>query len=334
MARAARIPPEPAPRVRDGGSAALRGREREAVRPGRGDHRAAAAPRAAAERSRSTGGTPASPGPREGGEGGLPLREPRDTGGARRVGRGRARSSSSATDSPCAPDAGRGARRGRRRRPSSVWHSQPAFIDRLRYPLDYGSIVRTHARNYDLDPAMLAAVIYAESRFDPDARSAAGALGLMQLLPDTARGIAVRTGGHGFVTDDLFEPEINVRYGAWYLRNLLQKYDDERLAARGLPRRPGERRRLDRQGCRHPVPRDPRVRRARPRARGRCTATPTRRSSGSGEPRAQTVVGGAGTSASMRRQTFASRVRIGSKVTVLQKSRAPAEKTRAPASVS
>jgi soluble lytic murein transglycosylase len=111
-----------------------------------------------------------------------------------------------------------------------LWRSEPAFIDRIRYPLDYASIVRTHARNYELDPAMLAAVIYTESRFNPDARSGAGALGLMQLLPETARGIAVRTGGRSFVTDDLFEPEINVRYGAWYLRNLLRKYDDERLA--------------------------------------------------------------------------------------------------------
>jgi soluble lytic murein transglycosylase len=111
-----------------------------------------------------------------------------------------------------------------------VWRAQPDLIDRILYPLEYDQIVRTHARNYGLDPAMLAAVIYTESRFKPNARSAAGALGLMQLLPDTARGIALRTGGHGFVVDDLFDPEINVRYGSWYLRNLLQKYDDERLA--------------------------------------------------------------------------------------------------------
>lgn len=112
-----------------------------------------------------------------------------------------------------------------------LWHAQPDFIRELRYPLRYESIVRSHARTYDLDPALLAAVIYTESRFDPEARSGAGALGLMQLLPDTARGIAIRTGGEGFVVDDLFDPEINVRYGSWYLRNLLRKYgQDERLA--------------------------------------------------------------------------------------------------------
>jgi len=52
----------------------------------------------------------------------------------------------------------------------------------------------------------------------------------MQLLPETAQGIAVRTGGAAFVVDDLYEPELNVRYGSWYLRNLLRRYGDERTA--------------------------------------------------------------------------------------------------------
>jgi soluble lytic murein transglycosylase len=111
-----------------------------------------------------------------------------------------------------------------------VLHSQPDWYLRLRYPLRYEQIVRTHARNYRLDPALLAAVVYAESKFDPNARSAAGAVGLMQLLPATAEGIAARTGGARFVVSDLYDPEINVRYGAWYLRHLLDKYRAERTA--------------------------------------------------------------------------------------------------------
>ena len=107
---------------------------------------------------------------------------------------------------------------------------QPDFVQRIRYPLRYDAIVRAHAQNYDLDPALLAAVIYAESKFDADARSQAGAIGLMQLLPETARGIAVRTGGNAFVVADLYVPELNVRYGAWYLRHLLDRYGDERTA--------------------------------------------------------------------------------------------------------
>ena len=108
--------------------------------------------------------------------------------------------------------------------------TKPAWYAKLRYPLPYEHIVVGHAQNYDLDPALLAAVIYRESKFDPDAESSSGAIGLMQLLPDTARGIALHTGGNKFVVEDLYDPEINVRYGSFYLRRLMRKYDDERLA--------------------------------------------------------------------------------------------------------
>ena len=111
-----------------------------------------------------------------------------------------------------------------------VTHAQPNWYERIRYPLRYEQVVRGHARNYRLNPALLAAVIYTESKFDANAHSAAGAIGLMQLLPDTAKGIAIRTGGKRFVVADLTDPEINVRYGAWYLRHLLDRYGDERTA--------------------------------------------------------------------------------------------------------
>jgi soluble lytic murein transglycosylase len=107
--------------------------------------------------------------------------------------------------------------------------ASPPWYERLRYPLRYQAYVRAHARNYDLDPAFLAAVIYAESKFDARARSQSGAIGLMQLTPTTAKGIAIRTGGSAFRTSDLDNPEINIRYGAWYLRHLFRKYGDERL---------------------------------------------------------------------------------------------------------
>jgi soluble lytic murein transglycosylase len=90
--------------------------------------------------------------------------------------------------------------------------------------------VRGHAAHYELNPALLAAVIEQESKFDANARSSAGAVGLMQLQPATAQGIAKYTGGSKFVLADLDDPEINVRYGAWYLHHLMQKYSSERLA--------------------------------------------------------------------------------------------------------
>jgi soluble lytic murein transglycosylase len=107
---------------------------------------------------------------------------------------------------------------------------KPGWYAKHRYPLAYEHLIVAHARNYELDAALLAAVIYRESKFDSDARSASGAIGLMQLLPETAQGIAVHTGGRRFVVRDLYDPEINVRYGAFYLRRLLGKYEDERLA--------------------------------------------------------------------------------------------------------
>jgi soluble lytic murein transglycosylase len=113
---------------------------------------------------------------------------------------------------------------------ATLQSSKPGWWERLWYPLSYTQIVRGHARNYDLDPALLAAVIYQESKFKADARSTSGAVGLMQLLPATAKGIALHTGGSQFRVEDLYDPEINVRYGAWYLRHLLRKYGDERDA--------------------------------------------------------------------------------------------------------
>ena len=111
-----------------------------------------------------------------------------------------------------------------------VYETEPQWYERLRYPLRYEQIVRGHADNYGLEPQLVAAVIYQESKFEADAVSSSGAVGLMQLLPSTGQGIADRTGGTGWQERDLLDPELNVRYGSWYLRHLLDKYGDEELA--------------------------------------------------------------------------------------------------------
>ena len=107
--------------------------------------------------------------------------------------------------------------------------TSPDWFERSRYPLNYAQYIRVHASEHRLDPALMAAVIYQESKFHPDAKSSSGAIGLMQLTPSTAHGIALRTGGDAFRTSDLYDPEINIRYGAWYLKNLFAKYHSERL---------------------------------------------------------------------------------------------------------
>ena len=109
----------------------------------------------------------------------------------------------------------------------AVVSTEPDWYLRTRYPLKYEGIIEGHARNYRLEPALLAAVIYRESKFDPRAASKAGAIGLMQVTPETAKGIALRTGGSKFELSDLYDPELNVRYGCWYLRHLLDAFDGD-----------------------------------------------------------------------------------------------------------
>lgn len=108
--------------------------------------------------------------------------------------------------------------------------TEPPWWARLWYPLRYASVVRSRAAADRLDPALLAAVIEGESKFDANARSRTGAIGLMQLQPTTAKGIAIRTHGSTFVTSDLYDPRINISYGAWYLRHLIDKYRNEKNA--------------------------------------------------------------------------------------------------------
>ena len=90
-------------------------------------------------------------------------------------------------------------------------------------PLRHEDIIRQQARDKDLDPSLIAAVIYAESHFR-DQTSRAGARGLMQITPQTADEIARRSGGTEFEQGDLGTPQINISYGSWYLRWLLDHY--------------------------------------------------------------------------------------------------------------
>jgi soluble lytic murein transglycosylase len=107
----------------------------------------------------------------------------------------------------------------------------PSWYTQQKYPLEHAGAIRAGAARYDLDPALVAAVIYAESRFDEHAVSSQGAVGLMQVLPETAEQIADESGGVTFTTEDLEVPRINVRYGSYYLRQALDAYDGDVRAA-------------------------------------------------------------------------------------------------------
>jgi soluble lytic murein transglycosylase len=100
----------------------------------------------------------------------------------------------------------------------------------LALPLAHEDIIRQQASAKELDPSLLAAVIYAESRFR-DATSSAGARGLMQITPETARYIADLSGGTTFEQGDLSTPQINISYGAFYMRYLLKRYGGNTVLA-------------------------------------------------------------------------------------------------------
>jgi soluble lytic murein transglycosylase len=97
-------------------------------------------------------------------------------------------------------------------------------VKELALPLRHDDIIRQQAADKEIDPALIAAVIYAESHFRNGQTSTAGALGLMQVTPATARDIARRSGGTTFVIGDLADPQVNISYGAYHLRFLLDHY--------------------------------------------------------------------------------------------------------------
>jgi soluble lytic murein transglycosylase len=106
----------------------------------------------------------------------------------------------------------------------------PDAVRELALPLRHEDIIRQQAAAKGLDPSLVAAVIYTESKFR-DQTSHAGARGLMQITPATARYIAHLSGGTAFEQGDLSTPQINISYGVYYLRYLLHRYDGNKVLA-------------------------------------------------------------------------------------------------------
>ncbi len=102
-------------------------------------------------------------------------------------------------------------------------------LEELTLPLAHQKIIRQQAEEKGVPADLIAAVIYEESRFR-DQTSSAGARGLMQITPATADTIETLSGGETFVYEDLADPELNIRYGTYYLSHLLEKYDGDIFA--------------------------------------------------------------------------------------------------------
>lgn len=105
-----------------------------------------------------------------------------------------------------------------------------AFVitDKMQYqinPMKYQDLIQKYAHEYELDPYLVAAVIKVESNYRADAVSNRGAMGLMQVMPDTGAWIAPKIGMDGFENEMLLEPEVNIRLGCWYLKYLYDRFD-------------------------------------------------------------------------------------------------------------
>ena len=98
------------------------------------------------------------------------------------------------------------------------------------YPYDYRSYIETSAAQQRADPFLVAAVIKHESKFQSTARSDGGAVGLMQLMPQTAAWIAGQL-GEPFTEDYLYDPALNLRYGVWYLAELEREFGGNDILA-------------------------------------------------------------------------------------------------------
>ena len=103
-------------------------------------------------------------------------------------------------------------------------------LQELTLPLRHEDVIRQQAAEKEVDAALIAAVIYSESKFR-DQTSSAGARGLMQITPEAAEFIEKQSGGTTFELGDLADPELNIRYGTFLLRELLERYDGDEAAA-------------------------------------------------------------------------------------------------------
>src|SRR3954453_253405 len=109
-------------------------------------------------------------------------------------------------------------------------HPLKHAVEEITLPLRHEDIIRQQARDKHLDPALVAGIIYTESRFR-DQTSNAGAKGLMQLTPETAKFVEHLSGGSTFQVSDLSSPQVNIAYGTYYLRYLLDRYGDNEALA-------------------------------------------------------------------------------------------------------
>jgi soluble lytic murein transglycosylase len=106
----------------------------------------------------------------------------------------------------------------------------PPEILRIIYPLDFYPLIVRGSSQHGLDPYLMTALMAQESTFTPEIKSSANAVGLMQLLPSTARRYASKVGIRRFSASSLTDPEVNVRIGMQYFKELVDRFGGEHFA--------------------------------------------------------------------------------------------------------
>lgn len=112
-----------------------------------------------------------------------------------------------------------------------LWYQKtyPQKLEHMFYPLEYKESIAQASKDYSIDPHLICAIIYVESKFNPRSESNAGAVGLMQVMPQTGQWIAKKQ-GRPFSVSDLNDPATNIDMGTWYFRYLKSKYGNDKLA--------------------------------------------------------------------------------------------------------
>lgn len=114
---------------------------------------------------------------------------------------------------------------------TNFYKSTENNLEKSAYPLEYTDLVNKAAKDYNLQPALIYGVIHTESRFNPDAGSSVGAVGLMQMMPETFDWLQEKRGESGkYTTEDLYTPSVNIDYGSYLLRYFLDYYGNEKCA--------------------------------------------------------------------------------------------------------
>ena len=114
---------------------------------------------------------------------------------------------------------------------TSYYEDTKTELEKLSYPIEYSEYVEKASDEYNLDEALIYAVIRTESSFNPEAQSPVGACGLMQVMPSSFEWLQSLRGTTGeYTTEDLFDPEICIDYGSYLLRYFMDTYEDERCA--------------------------------------------------------------------------------------------------------